>query len=628
MNQAGRLFLAASLALPAALLAQTNAYPPSEVTTQNTTLLVNIDHRPATSLDGEWHTIVDPYGNGVYDFHHHVKARGYFMDAKPKPGDEYDFSASPTLKVPGDWNTQRPDLFYYEGPVWYEKDFEHTEKPGTRTFIHFGAANYRSFVWVNTHKVCEHEGGFTPFDCDITGVVHDGHNFVVVVVDNTRIPDGVPTLQTDWWNYGGLHRDVSIVNVPEQFIDDYDLHLVRTADEASTNRTIEGYVHVEGAAAGTPVTVSIPELNASVKATTDANSRAAIMLPIKSLTLWSPDTPKLYKVELTAGSGATEDKLEDDMGFRTVEARGTEILLNGKPIFLRGVSIHAEAPYRTGRAYSEKDVDTLLGWCKELGCNFARLAHYPHDQRMTRAADRMGILIWSEIPDYWALQFDNPVVLEKSKQQMGEMIRRDRDKASVILWSVANETPNTEVRTKYLTTMANYARQLDPTRLVTAALLVRTVKSPSGPVKVVDDPLGAALDVIGTNEYIGWYDGPIDSIDKTTWDIHYQKPLIMSEWGGGARFGLHAKPGEKPTPWTEEYQAEIYRHQIPMLNRIPQLRGTTPWVLMDFRSPMRTLPGKEDNFNRKGLISDQGQKKEAFFILQKAYKDKTLGKAE
>ncbi|HEU5340015.1 glycoside hydrolase family 2 protein [Edaphobacter sp.] len=628
MNQAVRLLLAASLALPATLLAQTNAYPPSEVTTQNTTLLVDIDHRPATSLDGEWHTLVDPYGNGIYDFHHHVKARGYFMDAKPQPGDEYDFSTSPTLKVPGDWNTQRPNLFYYEGPIWYEKDFEHTSKPNTRTFIHFGAANYRSYVWVNTNKVCEHEGGFTPFDCDITGVVRDGHNFVVVVVDNSRIPDGVPTLQTDWWNYGGLHRDVSVVDVPEQFIDDYDLHLVRTADEASTNRTVEGYVHVEGAAAGTAVTVSIPELHASVQATTDANARAAITLPIKSLTLWSPDAPKLYKVELTAGSGATEDKLEDDMGFRTVEARGTEILLNGKPIFLRGVSIHAEAPYRTGRAYSEKDVDTLLGWCKELGCNFARLAHYPHDQRMTRAADRLGILIWSEIPDYWALQFDNPVVLQKSKQQMREMIRRDRDKASVILWSVANETPNTEARTKYLTAMANYARELDPTRLVTAALLVRTVKSPSGPVKVVDDPLGAALDVIGTNEYIGWYDGPIDSIDKTTWDIHYQKPLIMSEWGGGARFGNHAKPGEKPTPWTEEYQAEIYRHQIPMLNKIPQLRGTTPWVLMDFRSPMRTLPGKEDNFNRKGLISDQGQKKEAFYILQKAYKDKTLGKAE
>jgi beta-glucuronidase len=613
--------LLAMLLLPAALLAQTAA-PPTQNITENTTLLVDIDHRPALSLDGDWHTIVDPYGTGVYDFHHVVKKDGYFMNRKPHPGSEYDFSTSPILKVPGDWNTQRPDLFYYEGPMWYQKDFQYSPKPNTRTFLHFGAANYRSFVWVNTQKVCQHEGGFTPFDCDITSSVKDGANFVVVVVDNTRIADGVPTLQTDWWNYGGLHRDVSIVDVPTQFIDDYDLHLSRT-----DHSRIEGYVHVEGAAPGTAVTVSIPELNATAHAKTDAKSRAAISLPVTSVSLWSPDNPKLYKVEFETGSGTNADKLEDDMGFRTIETRGTQILLNGQPIFLRGVSIHAEAPYRTGRAVTQQDIDTLLGWCKDLGCNFARLAHYPHDQRMTRTADRLGVLIWSEIPDYWALQFDNPVVLEKSKQQLNEMIRRDRDKASIILWSVANETPNNEPRTKYLTTMANLTREIDPTRLVTAALLVRTEKTATGSTKIIDDPLGNALDVIGANEYIGWYDQGLAGIDSTTWDIHYQKPVIMSEFGGEARFGHHDSSAQ-PALWSEEYQADLYRHQIDMLNRIPQLRGITPWVLMDFRSPMRTLADQQDNFNRKGLISDQGQKKQAFFILQKAYKDKTLGKPQ
>jgi len=606
--------LLAALLLPAAI-----AHPQ----TKDTSLLVDIDHRASTSLDGDWHTIVDPYGTGVYDFHHEIKPNGYFMNAKAKPGGppvEYDFSISPTLKVPGDWNTQRPDLFYYEGTIWYQKDFKHTAKPNTRTFLHFGAANYRSIVWVNTQKVCEHEGGFTPFDCDITKVVKDGDNFVILTVDNTRIADGVPTLQTDWWNYGGLTRDVSLLDVPTRFIDDYDLHLSRT-----DHSLIEGYVHVEGAPAGTTVTVSIPELKATTQAKVDADSRAAISLPVQSLSLWSPETPKLYKVELATGTGTNQDKLEDDMGFRTVEVRGTQILLNGQPVFLRGVSVHAEAPIRTGRAYSQQDVDTLLGWVKELGGNFARLAHYPHDERMTRAADRLGILIWSEIPDYWALQFDNPAVLVKSKQQLHEMIRRDRNKASIILWSVANETPNNEPRTRYLTTMANLARETDPTRLITAALLVRTEKTATGSNKIVDDPLGNALDVLGTNEYIGWYEQGPSGADTTTWDIRYQKPLIMSEWGGGARAGRHGTSTER---WTEEYQAEIYKHQLPMLNKIPQLRGTTPWVLMDFRSPMRTLPGTQDNFNRKGLISDQGQKKQAFFLLQKAYKDKTLGKAE
>jgi beta-glucuronidase len=151
-------------------------------------------------------------------------------------------------------------------------------------------------------------------------------------------------------------------------------------------------------------------------------------------------------------SGA--DALEDDIGFRTVEVSGTKILLNGKPIFLRGISIHAEAPYRGGRADNDEDVATLLGWAQELGCNFVRLAHYPHDQRMTRTTDRLGILVWSEIPVYWAVHFDDPAVLKKAEQQLGEEIRRDRDKASIILWSIANETPNNPERTLFLKTLA------------------------------------------------------------------------------------------------------------------------------------------------------------------------------
>ena len=168
-----------------------------------------------------------------------------------------------------------------------------------------------------------------------------------------------------------------------------------------------------------------------------------------SLQLWSPEHPVLYRVILTAG----EDRLEDEMGFRTIETRGTQILLNGQPIFLKGISVHAEAPYRTGRAFSEQDAETLLGWVHELGGNYVRLAHYPHSERMTRLADRMGILVWSEIPVYWACHFDDPVVLSKAQSQLSEMIRRDRDKASVILWSVANETPATPARTAFLTTL-------------------------------------------------------------------------------------------------------------------------------------------------------------------------------
>jgi beta-glucuronidase len=579
-------------------------------------VMTGSDRRPAMSLEGEWGSIVDPYFAGLYSFHHEEKKDGWFLNRKAKPGDpfpiEYDFAKAPKIKVPGDWNTQRAALFFYEGPIWYERDFSYQPKEHTRIFLHVGAANYRSYLWVNGQKACEHEGGYTSFNCEVTSAVHAGQNFVVAAVDNTRHEDNVPTLETDWWNYGGLTREISLIEVPDTFIDQYDLHLKRGEGSA-----IEGWVHVEGGQPGVKVEVEIPELGAKTSAVSGGDGRTAIHFAVSGLERWSPDSPKLYKVQVRAG----QDSIDELMGFRTVETRGTEILLNGKPIFLHGVSIHAEAPYRTGRAYTDKDAETLLGWAKELGCNFVRLAHYPHDETMLRAADRMGLLVWSENPVYWALQFDNPKVLAKAEQQLDEEIGTSRNHAAIILWSMANETPATEARTNFIETLASRARALDSSRLITAALLVRA----EGHTKIVDDALGKALDVIGTNEYIGWYEQHPETADVTEWRIDYQKPLIMSEFGGDAKAGLHGGDNDR---WTEEYQANIYRHQLGMLNRIAQLRGMSPWVLMDFRSPNRPLVGIQDEFNRKGLISDQGEKKAAFFILQKAYEENAVGKPE
>jgi beta-glucuronidase len=583
--------------------------------TSETIVLTGTDRRPATSLSGEWASIVDPYFSGLFSFHHEEKKNGYFLNQKAKPGDpfpiEYDFSKAPKLKVPGDWNTQRDALFFYEGPIWYQRDFTYQPKPNTRIFLHVGAASYHSWFWVNGKKVCEHEGGFTAFNCDVTSAVHEGGNFIVAAVDNTRREDNVPTLETDWWNYGGLTRTVSLIQVPETFVDQYDLHLSRTEADV-----IEGWVHVTGAREQS-VEVELPELAAKSTSPIGKDGRAPIHFSVKGLERWSPETPKLYKVGIRAGS----DAIDELMGFRTIETHGTQILLNGKPIFLRGVSVHAEAPYRTGRANSEKDAETLLNWAKDLGCNFVRLAHYPHDETMLRAADRMGLLVWSENPVYWALQFDSPKVFAKAKQQLEEEIGTSRNHSAIILWSMANETPNTPARTKFIETLAARARELDSSRLITAALLVRA----EGHTKIVDDSLGSALDVIGVNEYIGWYEQHPETADVTDWRIAFDKPLIVSEFGGDAKAGLHGGENDR---WTEEYQANIFKHQLGMLNRIGQLRGMSPWILMDFRSPNRPLVGVQDEFNRKGLISDQGEKKQAFYVLQKAYKEGTVGKAD
>jgi len=618
-NQAGRIVCIFGFALCMLTATSRNqALSADEATAQPSTVLAAVDHRHTVSLDGAWHVIVDPYGDGLYDSNGKAQSAGFARNLAQTDSTgpiEYNFAKSSTLQVPGDWNTQRESLMLYEGPLWYEKDFEYHKAPGKRVFLHIGAANYRYYLWINGHVICEHEGGFTGFDCEITQALRDGNNFAVIAVDSTRLADGVPTLKTDWWNYGGLTREVSLVEVPDRYIDEFDLHLKRgTRDE------IEGWVHVVGSPAGSEIKVTLDDKDGQttdVTSKTEADGKAPIHLVDAKLQLWAPEHPVLYRVILTAA----EDRLEDEMGFRTIETRGTQILLNGQPIFLKGISVHAEAPYRTGRAFSQQDAETLLGWVHELGGNYVRLAHYPHSERMTRLADRMGILVWSEIPVYWACHFDDPVVLGKAQSQLSEMIRRDRDKASVILWSVANETPATPSRTAFLTTLVRDVHKLDPSRLATAALLVRT----EGNTKIVDDPLGDALDVLGTNEYIGWYEHTAADADHTQWDIHYQKPLIMSEFGGGAKAGLH---GDVSTRWTEEFQANIYEHQFVMLNQIPQLRGLSPWILMDFRSPRRLLPGIQDFYNRKGLISEDGHKKKAFFVLQKAYKENTVGHAQ
>ncbi|MEO1087883.1 MAG: sugar-binding domain-containing protein, partial [Acidobacteriota bacterium] len=191
-------------------------------------LLQNVDGRRVTSLDGAWRTIVDPFENGYYNYRMQPHADGYFRDAKPADPaalQEYDFDTSPTLQVPGDWNSQRPELLLYEGTVWYRRLFDVRKEPGRRLFVHFGAANYEARVWLNGHSLGTHEGGFTPFGFEITDHVRAAGNSLVLKIDNKRRRDAVPTVNTDWWNYGGLTRGVRLVDLPATFIRDYALRV-------------------------------------------------------------------------------------------------------------------------------------------------------------------------------------------------------------------------------------------------------------------------------------------------------------------------------------------------------------------------------------------------------------------
>jgi beta-glucuronidase len=571
-------------------------------------LIANIENRKTISLNGTWHYIIDPYDNGYYNYRHEPRGDGYFLNAHPKSKQdlvEYNFAASDTLQVPGDWNSQKKDLFLYEGTVWYERTFLYHKPSDKRTFLSVGAANYESRVWVNGKEACVHVGGFTGYNCEVTDLVKDGENFVVIYVNNNRHADAVPTVNTDWWNYGGITRDVELVEVPKVFLEDYFLQLKK-----GSQNELAGWVKMNGGPR--QVTVRIPRLKLEKQIQTDANGYGQIALSASGLSLWSPENPKLYDVEFDAG----DEVVRDQIGFRTIEVRGQDILLNGKSIFLRGVSVHEEAPYRSGRAFSADDARTLLGWVKEMNGNYVRLAHYPHNRNMTRMADRMGLLVWSEIPVYWTIDWTNASTLANANTQLTEEITRDKNRASIIIWSMGNETPITEVRVAFMRELVKTGRQLDSTRLISAALETH-YSDPN--TKLIDDPLGNDLDVIGCNEYVGWYERTPEDADRITWKTPYTKPLIMTEFGADAQFGLHGDPDER---WTEEYQESVYRHQIVMLNKIPFLRGTTPWILMDFRSPRRVLPVVQDFYNRKGLVSDRGQKKNAFYVMQEFYKEK------
>src|SRR5918911_2393429 len=202
------------------------------VRAQQVGLIANTDGRKTMSLDGQWQVIVDPYESGYYNYRYQPSDNGYFKNAKPKTKSdliEYDFDSSGSLQVPGDWNTQSDQFFFYEGTIWYKKSFDYQRRPNTRLFVHFGAANYLTDVYLNGEKLGRHEGGFTPFNFEVTDKVRERDNFLIVKVDNKRRRDAVPTLNTDWWNYGGLTRQVTLVETPATFIQDYSIQLAKNS---------------------------------------------------------------------------------------------------------------------------------------------------------------------------------------------------------------------------------------------------------------------------------------------------------------------------------------------------------------------------------------------------------------
>lgn len=551
--------------------------------------------RERTSLNGAWHYAVDQYDTCI---------RQRWFEEKYRDGNgftlpvDYSFDEWPEMTLPCCWNTEVREYLLYEGTMVYTRTFDMEKPEEGETYLRIGAANYLCRVFVNGAYAGMHRGGSTPAFFRITDLLKE-HNRILIAVDDKRRPEQVPTENTDWFNYGGVYRDIELFRLPKTFIRDFRLAL----EPDGTFGKIRAGVKLSGPAEGCAI-LSIPELGLSGEI--PVRGGEGEMLLDASPELWSPEHPRLYNAELRF----EDDRVTDRIGFREIRVRGREILLNGKPVFLRGISCHEDSAEH-GKAPTEEERRETIRIAKELGCNFMRLAHYPHHEQMARIADEEGMLLWEEIPVYWAIRFKREKTYEDAENQLRELICRDRNRASVIIWSVGNENPDSDDRLAFMRNLAERARAEDPTRPVSAACLV------NGEKNRIEDRLEAYLDIIGVNEYCGWYTPDFEKLPEMLRNSDPDKPVIITEFGADALAGCH---GSREDKGTEECQEDVYEKQTETLGKIPYVRGMTPWILFDFRCPRRTSV-LQKYYNRKGLLSeDKAYRKPAFYVLQRFYR--------
>ncbi|HEX3043497.1 MAG TPA: glycoside hydrolase family 2 TIM barrel-domain containing protein [Bacillota bacterium] len=555
-------------------------------------------NRDKESLDGHWSFGIDQYDTCI-------RAKWYEEQYRDPDGRELpvDFSFDQWEKtpVPSCWNLQQEQYFLYEGSCVYTRTFNYINHGEKRVFLKFGAVNYEAKIFLNQQYLGLHQGGSTPFYLEVTGYLRS-FNRILVVANNTRKVTRVPNDNTDWFNYGGIYREVELIRLPETFIRDFRVNLV----PGSNYRQIQVQLQVEGPGLDGEASFSIPELKLQAKITVQNGQGKTVIKAAPEL--WAPSHPKLYEVTLTY----QDDSIKERIGFREIKVIGTNILLNGENVFLKGICYHEES-VPNGKAISETEIIQNLKLAKELNCNYIRLAHYPHTEKAAVLADELGIMLWEEIPVYWAIEFDNPATYQDAENQLTELIWRDQNRASVIIWSVGNENADTDARYRFMSSLARKAKELDPTRLVSAACLVdhRELK--------IADRLADDLDVVGVNEYYGWYNPDFSQLIRLFENSQPAKPVIISEFGADARAGAR---GTADDLGTEDCQLAIYRKQLETLGKIPYVKGISPWILYDFRCPRR-LHHLQNYYNIKGLLSaDKKYAKPAFYVLQEFYRNR------
>jgi beta-glucuronidase len=564
---------------------------------------------------------------GLWDFRYDTDNRGEAANWQITPVQGWT-----KIQVPGSYNQAMRNSVPYQGKAWYRTSFEAVLRPGERTLLRFEGVAIRSKVWVNGLLVGEHLFPYTGFAFDITGYLKRGPNQLAVLADNQLLKDAIPDLaSTGWWNYGGINRGVFLDIVPEIYV---------TGLTVTTKMLPSGWTFAVTAdllsRAGAVTEASAEFLLSDPSGRTVWTHQMGDLLGVGPATFkppiaqlaqvgeWSPEHPNLYRLTITLRCGGGTFQKTVAVGFRQIEVRGSQILLNGRPVFFKGVNYHEMYP-GAGMTLSRDQVRRDLADMKTMGCNFVRLAHYPHDEQVYELADEMGLMLWSEIPA-WQTRADtlgsDEVWNTYGAPQLREMIAQRRTHPSVVVWSVGNEFPSDrEPVARYVARAAALTREIDPTRLVTFASDRRE-----------RDIAFDSADFIAINEYFGWYYGSITDLAANLDKMHQKwpnKPIVVSEFGAEGIAGWrNPTPPDTGMDYSEDHQVKLVGTHLGYIldpARKGYMAGALIWVYADF--PNASAFGRSSAhppiasvMNCKGLVTDDRQHKQVWETVRQAFR--------
>ncbi|AWX95751.1 beta-glucuronidase [Streptococcus suis] len=510
--------------------------------------------------------------------------------------------------------------------------------------VRFGSVTHQAKVYADGHLIGEHKGGFTPFECFIPSNLYDADQFRLTVCANnelnyTTLPVGnyseevdedgqiVKTVKEnfDFFNYAGIQRTVHLYKRPKNRIEDI---VIRTELNHDLTQAVVN-VDVKTVGQYDSIRISILDQEGQEVGLLE-NGQMAIEHP----RLWEVLDAYLYtaKVELFDGENLL-DTYSEQFGIRSVAVENGQFFINGKPFYFKGFGKH-EDTFINGRGFNEAANLMDLNLLKDIGANSFRTSHYPYSEEMMRLADRLGIVILDEVPAVGLFQLFNAALnltgdSEEAKNTwevmqtkeahelvIDELIARDKNHPSVVMWVVANEPAGHEKGARaYFEPLIQRMRDRDPSKR--PVTLVNIMTATPDKDEVMD-----LVDVVCLNRYYGWYvaHGDLKAAEKglrqelETWQKLYpDKPILITEYGADTLPGLHSM---WDIPYTEEFQVDYYDMNHRVFDSIPNLVGEQVWNFADFETTVGII---RIQGNHKGLFSRNRQPKQIVREIKKRW---------